>query len=176
MQKKLIEDILQDVEDVEEIKVITSAIIGRINEHGEKQILLVQRSINDFAPLHYELPGGGVDQGEEIEETIIREVYEETNLTVVIHDLLEEIEYVSHGGKKITHKFIFLCLLDENVPDQEVQLSHEHDDYKWVGTFAEVEHLISDSDIKRNIAKVFQPQNKIVNYDLSEYLRQIQRN
>jgi len=47
------------------------------DEHREK-VLLTKRADNGL----WCLPGGGVEPGESVEETIIREVWEETGLTV----------------------------------------------------------------------------------------------
>jgi len=57
------------------IRLGCSAII--FDESREK-VLLTKRADNDL----WCLPGGGVDPGESVEETIFREVQEETGLTV----------------------------------------------------------------------------------------------
>ena len=61
------------------IRLGCSAVI--FDESREK-VLLTKRSDNGL----WCLPGGGVDPGESVEETVIREVQEETGLTVrVLH-------------------------------------------------------------------------------------------
>ena len=57
------------------IRLGCSAVI--FDDAGEK-VLLTKRSDNGL----WCLPGGGVDPGESVEETIVREVQEETGLTV----------------------------------------------------------------------------------------------
>jgi 8-oxo-dGTP pyrophosphatase MutT (NUDIX family) len=63
------------------IRLGCSAVI--FNEAREK-VLLTKRADNDL----WCLPGGGVDPGESVEETIIREVREETGLTVRVLRLI----------------------------------------------------------------------------------------
>jgi len=53
------------------------------NESREK-VLLTKRTDNGL----WCLPGGGVDPGESVEETVIREVQEETGLTVRVLRLI----------------------------------------------------------------------------------------
>ena len=64
-----------------------------VNENG--QILLQSRADND----KWGLPGGCQELGERFEETIIREIKEETNLDV-IEDDLELIDVVSGYSRK----------------------------------------------------------------------------
>jgi acetyl-CoA carboxylase carboxyl transferase subunit beta len=52
--------------------------------HGDK-VLLIQRG-HEPAMGKWSLPGGGVEPGETYEQALIREVREETGLSVSIHD------------------------------------------------------------------------------------------
>ena len=64
-----------------------------VNKHG--QILLQSRTDND----RWGLPGGCQELGERFEDTIIREVKEETNLDIT-EDNLELIAIVSGDGRR----------------------------------------------------------------------------
>lgn len=79
----------------------------------------------------YELPGGGVDEGETIIEGAIREVKEETGLTVSkVITTFEGFNY-STNRKPSVRQVNFLV----EVESGEVVLSpEEHDDYIWVDT------------------------------------------
>lgn len=70
----------------------TTAIIP----YPENKILLVKRNTRPFVG-YWALPGGRMDPGETLEQTIIREVKEETGLEVKIVKVLGE--YVEKGVK-----------------------------------------------------------------------------
>ncbi|MEK2475531.1 NUDIX domain-containing protein [Streptomyces noursei] len=52
------------------------------DEHGH--ILLIHKTDNDL----WALPGGGHDVGESVAQTVIREVEEETGISVVVEDII----------------------------------------------------------------------------------------
>ena len=52
----------------------------------DKQILLIQRKNEPFKG-KWALPGGFVEYGEKTEDTVVREVFEETGLKTKIHEL-----------------------------------------------------------------------------------------
>lgn len=79
---------------------MTSAAIGIIfNSERDKILILQRRDVNVWV-----LPGGGVDPSETPEEATIREVFEETGLTVAIKRKVAEYTPVNKLTKS-THVF-----------------------------------------------------------------------
>lgn len=70
-----------------QIRVRASAAIVH-----EDKILLVAYN-DDLVGIHFNLPGGGVEPGEQLHETVHREVREETGAEIVIRRLLLTWEY-----------------------------------------------------------------------------------
>ena len=94
-------------------------------QHGDT-FLLVRRSSSDVGSGVYEMPGGSVDEGEELAGAAVRELMEETGI-VISPDQLEplgifEFHNVETGKHKT--KFAYSVHLD-SVPT--MQLSEDHD-------------------------------------------------
>ena len=93
------------------------------------KILMARRAADDFLGGVYELPGGGVDEGETITEGAIREVKEETGLTVSrVVTTFEGFDY-STNRKPSVRQVNFLV---EVQPGDVVLDPEEHDDFIWV--------------------------------------------
>ena len=91
------------------------------------QILLVRRSIDDFLGGYYEMPGGGVDDGETIEQAAMREVKEETGLVPYrVITTFKGFDYTTDKKPLVRQ----VNLIIEAKPG-EVKLSAEHDDFLW---------------------------------------------
>jgi 8-oxo-dGTP diphosphatase len=93
----------------------------------EGRILCVQRGENkyDYISKKYEFPGGKIEPGEEKEEALIREIFEELKIEI---DILEEFLTISHTYPDfdlIMHSFT--CTIN----NQTITLT-EHIDYKWL--------------------------------------------
>ena len=78
-------------------------------------------------PLHWDLPGGDLDFGEDTKEGMIREIKEETGLEV--HDL-KIIDAISGFNDK-NEFWVTICYVAQPTKF-EVKLSYEHDDSQWV--------------------------------------------
>ena len=92
----------------------------------DDKILLLRRSINETSQHGlYELPGGKQEQGVSLFDTALTETKEESGLDVRVITKLEP--HVDSNMKKIYHGFT--AMVDGN---EEVKLSDEHDEYKWV--------------------------------------------
>lgn len=117
---------------------------------GEK-VLLVRRAANDFLGGFYEIPGGGNDEGESLEQTLLREIEEETGLMVVgVLGMFEGFDYVSEEGK-MTRQFNFVVAVDEG----EVKLSpKEHDEYLWIDSKM-IEELDLTPEIRKSLVSLF---------------------
>lgn len=94
--------------------------------NNQSQILILQRSEKSGAGGKWSLPGGGLDYGENSEEGIIREIREETNLTITNLKPLKICTYV--------HKDDFIVIIGYvcQATSNAVKLNWEHDSYKWV--------------------------------------------
>ena len=68
-------------------KIVVGAIIT--NENGE--IFLAERKKDDFMGGMFEIPGGNAEKGENIYDTLVREIKEETNL-----NLKEVSKYINY--------------------------------------------------------------------------------
>jgi 8-oxo-dGTP diphosphatase len=71
-----------------------------------KGIVLIKRK---NPPLGYALPGGFVDYGESIEEALIREMKEETNLDIKIEKLLGIYSNPKRDPRLHTASAVFVC-------------------------------------------------------------------
>ncbi|BCB04333.1 NUDIX domain-containing protein [Bacillus sp. KH172YL63] len=89
---------------------------------------LLLAEFNDENGLHYNLPAGGVEEGESIREAVVREVLEETGADVSVGELAFSYEYAPHLNAKMygdTHtlSLFFSCerrsheLLTPSSPD-----------------------------------------------------------
>lgn len=83
---------------------VTCAII----EHADK-ILICQRSASMKLPLKWEFPGGKIERGESKEECLRREIREELNIDIIIHNALTMVEY--HYTDFSLQLYPFVCSL-----------------------------------------------------------------
>ena len=91
------------------MKKYTGKTSTAIIPYPPDKILLIRRNTIPFKG-YWALPGGRMDPGETIEQTIVREVKEETGLDVVVVSLIGE--YVEKGIKDdIEYEYYPTCFL-----------------------------------------------------------------
>ena len=91
----------------------------------DKLLILQKKDRQGFKP--WELPGGGVEFGEDPQAALTREVREETGLTMEFVCPLATWRYQKGASEYLTG-LICLCTTDTS----QVRLSHEHIDYRWI--------------------------------------------
>ena len=104
---------LQETEDTNKI---AKAVI--VNEQGE--VLILKRSSYSKYAGTWDLPGGHIAAGEFAADAVRREVLEETNLEIVDPEEL----YIKD---RVTY-------FKASLPQQEIRLSDEHTDYKYINS------------------------------------------
>jgi 8-oxo-dGTP diphosphatase len=93
-----------------------------------KYLLLFRDKREDVSPSSWDIPGGGMEEGETAAETLIREVKEETGIDISSSEIFPIKEWnMNKGGIKIGGTD-FLCFLDDC---QEAVLSVEHIRAQW---------------------------------------------
>ncbi|WP_156290373.1 NUDIX hydrolase [Oceanobacillus salinisoli] len=91
------------------------------------KVLLVKRAMhNKIGGGNWELPGGKLKVGEDLEETLVREIEEETGLVVKPDKIL----YASTINDDPNRQLVFLQYLCRANSDV-IQLSEEHTDVCW---------------------------------------------
>ena len=95
---------------------------------GDGRILTIRRSRTaPSRPLHWDLPGGDLNFGEDTTKGIVREIKEETGLKVKDLKLIDAIS----GFDDRREFWVTLCYAAKPLK-YKVVLSFEHDDFKWV--------------------------------------------
>ena len=105
-------------------RLVTGAMI--INNNNE--VFLARRKEDDFLGGNYELPGGKMEEGETLYDTLVRETKEETNLNISkVLCYIDYKDYLSSSGKK-TRLYNFAV----KVSNASDVILNEYDEYKWI--------------------------------------------
>jgi 8-oxo-dGTP pyrophosphatase MutT (NUDIX family) len=96
---------------------------GLIQNPSGKYLVIKRSKTDYYDPDTWDLPGGGIEEGEGVQIGFAREALEEAGMKVV--------------GVKITHAYTLndrslQLAVSAHTEDGEIILSPEHQDYKWM--------------------------------------------
>lgn len=95
---------------------------------NEGRVLIVKRSEDDeVGGGTWECVGGKIDFGEGLEDALEREIKEEVGLEVNVKQILYATTFKTNPTRQVVI-LTYLC----SSSNQEVLLSSEHSDYRWV--------------------------------------------
>ena len=80
----------------------------------DDRILLVQHEKNGQS--YWMLPGGGVDYGETLEESLRRELWEEARVAITVGPLILASDSVAPNGERHVVNLCFRCTIMEGTP------------------------------------------------------------
>ena len=128
---------------------IIKNVVGAIILNEKSQVLIMSRKTDDFMGGIDELPSGNMEHGENIYETLIREVKEETNLDVVnVKSYIGSFDYISGSDKKARqYNFVLDVKNIENI------ILTEHDKYNWL-TIEEIRKSSKITDEVKSILEI----------------------
>jgi 8-oxo-dGTP diphosphatase len=113
-------------------------------KNSDGKMLALRRSETDPSrPLTWDLPGGNIEEGEDLVENLKREIFEEVGIEVENISILGALSGTSKKGEYAI-QIAYIATVD----NPEIKLSYEHDQYKWV-TKEEFFELESTQKIKK---------------------------
>jgi 8-oxo-dGTP diphosphatase len=100
-------------------------VVGAVIYNEENQILCALRAPEMSEGNYWEFPGGKIEEGEQPEESLVREIQEELGCTIAVGDQVADIhhEYENIIVNLLTYK----AWIVEGQPR-----AHEHAQLKWV--------------------------------------------
>ena len=160
MIKPYLEFLMGQTKDVVKKTRVAGGIIIK-TENDLDKLLVIRRSKTDTWSGTWEFPRGHAKGNETLSQALRREVKEESGLDIVPVKYIGKFSYIAEQGTRETTQYNFLCKLKN--PNQEVKLSSEHDDFRWISSMGEVELMIP-SEMKKVISRVFNTEERIVIY------------
>ncbi|MEU4492658.1 NUDIX domain-containing protein [Streptomyces sp. NBC_00210] len=127
---------------LESMTLLVAAVI--VHDKATNRVVLLQRSQNaKFAQGKWDLPVGKSEPGEPITETAVRELYEETALTVKPEALM--VAHIIHGAWGVEAPNGFLTVVfaaHEWTGEPENCEPHKHAQVRWVDAAAIPEEFV----------------------------------
>ncbi|MFH0711082.1 MAG: NUDIX domain-containing protein [Candidatus Aenigmatarchaeota archaeon] len=113
---------------------------------------------------YWDLPKGNIEKGENEEETVKREIEEETGLKDLkfVKGFKEKINYFYKKEKDTVFKEVVFFLAESK--SEEVKISPEHDSYEWV-VYEEAINRVKD-----NTRKVFEKVHVVLEEGLNKFV------
>jgi len=97
-----------------------------INDGGGRFLLLKRSMESRFFAGQWEAPGGKIRTGESFDYALLREVKEETGLTISLDGVVGASEF------ELPHTRVALLCMKAHVVFGEVRLSEEHEEFVWL--------------------------------------------
>lgn len=124
------------------IRPTAQAVIYR-EKNGKTEFLLLKRWDKYLKVTHFRLVKGKIEEGEKSDETVVREIQEETGLTKVkLIKKIGEYSYVAQGIKQEVETFLVKQIGDEDIKiDSDNEEGFVIEDAIWFSPDEAIEKL-----------------------------------
>jgi 8-oxo-dGTP diphosphatase len=109
--------------------------------HQDDQYLICQRAHDDSLPLLWEFPGGKLEDGETLEECIIRECKEELDVDIKVLGEFGKTSY-SHAGNELVFTFFMTEIVGGKLA------VNVHEQIKWVSVEELKDYIFCPADVE----------------------------
>lgn len=96
---------------------------------GDEGLVLRNSDTHPRWPLQGDMPGGTIEEGETIEDGLIREVEEETSIRLE-RSQIKELYTMTYSDDEIVVMYHFFAVHLDTKP--EIVMDFEHDQFSWV--------------------------------------------
>lgn len=125
----------KDFYHIKKNHIFLIAVKAVVEDRGK--ILILRNRMGEYGgKAEWELPGGLIEMGEDLELGLLREVREETGLAVRVGKFIVAHQYwrknfYFRDGRKFDARIIELVYICKKIGGK-IRLSREHDDFLWV--------------------------------------------
>jgi 8-oxo-dGTP pyrophosphatase MutT (NUDIX family) len=105
---------------------VSSGVIPYRTTRGKREYLVLKSRTSDW-----EFPKGGIEKDEELQQTALRELEEETGIEGIelIDGFREDYSYVFESDGETINKTVHLFI--GHTHEASAKISTEHNDYQW---------------------------------------------
>lgn len=100
-------------------------VVGAVIQDEQSRILCALRSPNMVLPNVWEFPGGKVEDNENFEQALTREIREELNIEIYVHEKITEVTHQYEAVEVNLHTY--WCSISSGVPK-----ANEHQELMWI--------------------------------------------
>lgn len=145
---------------MDEKRIIQKIVLGAVVLDNDRRVLILQRNADeDVFPNLWELPSGKRETFESSNDSLLREVKEETNLAVKVLMPISVFDYKIEKPDEVRDSTQINFLVKAEVPEN-LKLSDEHQNFAWV-TESEMKNYKVSEETKKVIEKGFGLVNKL---------------